>query len=137
MSEGRKTKSITKRRERPLSPHLTIYKPQITSVLSITHRATGVFLLAGMLLITWWLLAIAYGPEAYDCVSNFLNAWYGQLLLLGFTFALYYHLLNGIRHLFWDAGMGLTISDVTLSGILIVMGTLALTGFTWYAAYNF
>jgi succinate dehydrogenase / fumarate reductase, cytochrome b subunit len=89
---------------RPLSPHLQIYRPQITSVLSISHRATGLALSLGTLLLVWWLVALARGPEAFASVQSFVGSWLGRLLLLGWTFSLFFHLANGIRHLCWDAG---------------------------------
>jgi succinate dehydrogenase / fumarate reductase cytochrome b subunit len=92
--------------ERPLSPHLQIYKPQITMVTSITHRATGIALGVGTLLLAWWLIAVAAGPEAYATVTAFTTSWFGQIILFGFTWSLFYHLCNGIRHLFWDMGQG-------------------------------
>jgi len=89
-------------RERPLSPHLQVYKPQLTSVLSITHRGTGVALAAGTLLLLYWLLALADGPDSYARAQSLLGSWLGQVVLFGFTFALFYHLCNGIRHLLWQ-----------------------------------
>ncbi len=84
---------------RPLSPHLQVYRPQLTSVLSILHRITGVALAIGTLLLVWWLIAAAAGPGAYDAAQGFIGSILGRLLLLGWTFALFYHLANGIRHL--------------------------------------
>jgi len=95
---------------RPLSPHLQIYKPQLTSVLSIIHRGTGVFLTLGALFLSCWLLSIANGPESYTAVQQYILAWYGQIILYAWVYSLYYHLCNGIRHLFWDMGLGLEIS---------------------------
>ncbi len=111
----------------PLSPHLQIYKPQLTSILSITHRATGVFLSIGALLLCYWLLAIAAGPEVYGKLSAHITAWYGQLVLLAFGFSLYYHLCNGIRHLFWDIGVGLEIETTYRSGYAVIAVSLFLT----------
>src|SRR3546814_14342766 len=82
---------------RPLSPHLQIYKPQLTSVMSISHRVTGVGLAAGTLVLAWWLIAAAAGPEAFATVQGFLGSWFGYLILFGFSYALMYHLCNGIR----------------------------------------
>ncbi|MFQ5785234.1 MAG: succinate dehydrogenase, cytochrome b556 subunit [Alphaproteobacteria bacterium] len=117
--------------ERPLSPHLQVYKPQLTSVLSIFHRLTGVALAAGALLLTWWLLAAASGPEAFATAQAFFGSWFGMLVLLGFSYALFYHLCNGIRHLFWDAGIGLEIDSVYRSGWLMLAASLALTVAAW------
>ncbi len=115
----------------PLSPHLSVYKWQITMVLSITHRATGVFLSLGLLMLCYWLMALASGPQAFSSVSQHLNAWYGQLLLMLFTFSLYFHLCNGIRHLFWDIGSGFEIKSYYLSGYAVVFITILLTLSTW------
>ena len=117
---------------RPLSPHLQIYRPQLTSVLSITHRATGVALAVGTLLLAWWLIAAATGPEAYAEVQAVLASWIGRLLLIGWTIALFYHLCNGIRHLFWDAGYGFELRTTYVSGWLVILATLVLTAVTWW-----
>jgi len=120
---------------RPLSPHLQVYRPQLTSILSITHRGTGIFLALGALYLVWWLLAIASGPEAYASVSAFSASIVGRLLLLGWTFSLFYHLANGIRHLVWDAGIGLDLKTTYMSGWLVVVGAVVLTVIAWVAAY--
>lgn len=119
---------------RPLSPHLQIYKPQLTSVLSISHRASGVALAVGTLLLTWWLIAAAAGPEAFAVVQNFLGSWLGYLILFGFSYALMYHLCNGIRHLFWDAGWGFELETVYRSGWATVIASVALTVIAWAIA---
>lgn len=117
---------------RPLSPHLQIYKPQLTSVLSITHRGTGVFLSIGALVLAIWFLSIAIGPQSYSNIQIHLAAWYGQIALLAWAFSFYYHLANGIRHLFWDAGMGLEISATYKSGYAVIAASILLTTLTWY-----
>ncbi len=116
---------------RPLSPHLTIYKPQITSVLSILHRATGIALTAGILLLVWWLGALATGPEAFATVQGFVGSPIGILLMLGWSWSLMYHLLNGVRHLAWDAGWGLDLDAVHKGGWIAAGGSAALTVFGW------
>ncbi len=121
---------------RPLSPHIQVYRPQITSVLSIAHRITGVALVAGTLLLTWWLVAAAYGPEQFATVQGFIGSWIGQLLLWGFTFALFYHLGNGVRHLAWDFGWGFELGQVRSSGIALVAFAVAATLVTLIAAYT-
>lgn len=121
--------------QRPLSPHLQVYRPQITSVLSILHRITGVALTIGTILLTWWLVAAAYGPEPFADAQAFLGSWFGQLLLWAFTFCLFYHLCNGIRHLLWDFGWGFEIAQVRLSGIVMVAAAVLLTLVTLIAAY--
>jgi succinate dehydrogenase / fumarate reductase cytochrome b subunit len=115
------------KRARPLSPHLQIYKPQITSVMSITHRATGIALAAGTLLLTAWIVSVALGPEAHAGVAAFAGSWFGRLLLLGWSAALFYHLLNGIRHLVWDAGYGFDLARMQSSGYGVLIGTAVLT----------
>lgn len=118
-------------RPRPLSPHLQVYRPQLTSVLSITHRATGVALAAGTLLLVWWLVAAATGPEQYATVQAVMGSWLGKLVLLGWTLSLFFHLANGIRHLFWDAGLGFELKTTYASGWLVVAATLVLTALAW------
>ena len=121
--------------ERPLSPHLQVYKPQLTAVLSILHRATGVFLVLGTLLLVYWLLALATGPEAYGDAQAFFGSAWGRLILFPWTFSLFYHLCNGIRHLFWDAGFGYEIKTVYTSGVIVVLASILLTLLAFAAAY--
>jgi succinate dehydrogenase / fumarate reductase cytochrome b subunit len=121
--------------ERPLSPHLQVYRPQITSVLSIVHRLSGVSLIAGTLLLTWWLVAAAYGPDSFTDAQAFVGSWFGQLLLWAFTFALFYHLGNGIRHLAWDFGWGFELSQVRASGLAMLAFAAAGTLLTLIIAY--
>jgi len=120
---------------RPLSPHLQIYKPQLTSVLSITHRATGMALGLGTILLLWWLIAAATSDHAFALAQAFWYSWIGRLLLLGWSYALFYHLCNGIRHLAWDAGYGFTIKATYRSGWIMVSSSLALTLIAWIAGY--
>lgn len=121
--------------DRPLSPHLQVYRPQITSVLSILHRITGVALTFATLLLTWWLVAAAYGPEQFASAQAFLGSWFGQLVLWGFTFAVFYHLANGVRHLLWDFGWGFEIAQVRTTGIAVVAFAAVATVITLIAAY--
>ena len=121
--------------ERPLSPHLQIYRPQITSVLSIAHRLTGVALTLGTLLLTWWLVSAAYGPNAFADAQAFVGSWFGQLLLWAFTFALFYHLGNGIRHLAWDFGWGFELSELRASAIAVLAFAVAGSLLTLIVAY--
>ncbi|HXZ02928.1 MAG TPA: succinate dehydrogenase, cytochrome b556 subunit [Stellaceae bacterium] len=116
--------------ERPLSPFL-IYKPQLTSVLSFSHRASGVALSLGTLLLAWWLIAAATSDDAFAAVQWFLGSWLGLLLLLGWCFAFFFHLCNGIRHLFWDAGLGFELGTAQTSGWTVVAasGALAVVAF--------
>ena len=112
---------------RPLSPHLQIYKPQLTSLLSLTHRGTGVLLTVGALFLTCWLLALADGPEYFARLQAHLTSWYGQCLVYAFVFSLYFHLCNGIRHLFWDVGLGLDIDAVYKSGYAVIAASVGCT----------
>ncbi|MDP6705234.1 MAG: succinate dehydrogenase, cytochrome b556 subunit [Alphaproteobacteria bacterium] len=120
---------------RPLSPHLQVYKPQITSSLSILHRLTGIGLGLGMLLLAWWLIAAAVGAEAFETAQGFFGSLIGRLILLGFTLAFFYHLANGIRHLVWDAGYGFELDTVSRSGWFVLAATVVLTLVAWIAGY--
>ena len=119
---------------RPLSPHLQVYKPQLTSMLSIMHRGTGIALAVGTLMLSCWRLSVASGPAAYDEFAGFAGSWFGQFLLLGWTFSLFYHLANGIRHLLWDAGWGLDIDAAYTSGYMVIAASVVLTVATWFIA---
>jgi succinate dehydrogenase / fumarate reductase cytochrome b subunit len=121
---------------RPLSPHLQIYKPQITSVLSILHRLTGIGLAAGAVVLVCWLNAAAYGPDAFESAQGLLATWFGRLLLLGWTWALFYHLCNGIRHMYWDVGRGLELRQVQITGWFVVVASLGFTLISWAAGYG-
>lgn len=123
-------------KERPLSPHLQVYRPQITSVLSIFHRGTGVFLAVGTPLLVWWLAAIAQGPDAYQSFADCANSIIGKLFLLGWTFAAFYHLSNGIRHLFWDVGQGFELDSLRRSGIAVLCSATVLTAITYLYALS-
>lgn len=120
---------------RPLSPHLQVYRPQFTSVLSILHRITGIGLAVGTLLLVWWLIAAAAGPTEFNMVQNFIGSIIGRILLLAWSFALYYHLCNGIRHLVWDAGKGFELGTAYASGLLVVVAAAVLTAISWVAGY--
>jgi succinate dehydrogenase / fumarate reductase cytochrome b subunit len=117
---------------RPLSPHLQVYKPQLTSVMSILHRITGVVNAFGFLLLAVWLLALAAGEPTYAAFLACAASQPGQLLLFAFSASLVYHLLNGVRHLFWDAGFGFGIPQVYRSGYTVIVLALLLTGLLWY-----
>jgi succinate dehydrogenase / fumarate reductase cytochrome b subunit len=120
--------------KRPLSPHLQVYRPQLTSVLSILHRITGAALSIGSVLLVYWLIAAASGPEAYEHAQAVLGSMLGQLLLFLWTWALFYHLCNGIRHLFWDAGYGFEMEHVYKSGRAVVWASVILTFLCWLFA---
>jgi succinate dehydrogenase / fumarate reductase, cytochrome b subunit len=117
---------------RPLSPHLQIYKPQITSAMSIFHRFTGVALSVGTLLLVWWLAAAATSDAAFATASGFIGSWFGILLLFGWTVALWFHFCSGLRHLFWDAGIGFELPQVHASGRAALIATAVLTVVTWF-----
>lgn len=120
---------------RPLSPHLQIYKPQITSILSITHRGTGIFLSLGAFCLTFWLLALAAGAEKFNYLQTHINSWYGALLMCGFIFSLYFHLCNGIRHLCWDIGLGLKIETTYITGYIVIGCSIIMTLLTFIADF--
>jgi succinate dehydrogenase / fumarate reductase cytochrome b subunit len=112
------------------------YRFQLTSVLSFLHRMTGIGLSLGAVLLVWWLAALAGGPWAYAAFSEHLLAWYGQLLLLGWSWSLLYHLCNGIRHLVWDLGHGYSIPVAYRSGYAVVAASVLLTAAAWGVAYG-
>ena len=122
-------------RQRPLSPHLQIYKPQITSILSILHRGTGIVLSIGSIILVLWIVTLTLGESTYLMYSNIINNWFGKFIIFGFTFALFYHLSNGIRHLFWDAGYGYELNHAYISGISVIISSLLLTSMTWLIVY--
>ena len=116
---------------RPLSPHLQIYRPQLTSVMSISHRASGAALAAGTLLLCLWLVALAAGDRWYGVAALVVSHTLGQLVLFGYSVALIYHALNGVRHLSWDRGIGLTIPAVYRSGWIVLLLTVGITALLW------
>lgn len=121
---------------RPLSPHLSIYRPQITSVISILHRITGIALYAGLGLVVIFLVVVGYFPDSYGFLHGILSSGVGGVLLLGWTFSLYMHFFSGIRHLFWDMGKGFDIPSVHRSGWVVIVFTLIATVVTWLVAYS-
>ena len=120
---------------RPLSPDLQIYRPQLTSVLSISHRVTGIALSIGSLLLISWLIAAAAGPQAYSTVQGFIRSWFGLVLLFGSTFSFFFHLCNGIRHLVWDAGCGFELSTIYASGWTVIAASAVLTVVAWFTSF--
>lgn len=117
--------------KRPLSPHLQIYKPQMTSMTSILHRMTGFGLSVGLILLALWLFGAAYDAELFTCVTEFAGSIIGIILLAGWSFAFYYHLANGIRHLIWDTGRMLAVEDAYKLGYLVLGFALSATVGTW------
>ncbi len=118
---------------RPLSPHMQIYRPQITSVLSILHRITGMLLCLGAVVLAGWVVTVSVGPDCHALFSAFINSLPGRLLVLGLVFALLFHLCNGVRHLVWDMGYGFALDTTTITGWLVVV--LSLLG-TVYASLH-
>jgi succinate dehydrogenase / fumarate reductase cytochrome b subunit len=123
------------RAARPISPHLSIFRPIITMMMSIVHRITGAGLYFGMLFLAWWLLAAALGPAAFETANAFFGSWLGRLILLGFTWALIHHLLGGVRHLIWDTGAG--FDETTRKGLAwaTIIGSVILTLVVWVVGY--
>ena len=117
---------------RPLSPHLQVYRPQLTSVMSIMHRASGLVLTTGTIILALWLIAVASGPETFSAMSSIVCHPLGQFVLFGYSVALFYHACSGIRHLSWDLGFGLTIPDVYRSGYVVLGATCGLTALLWF-----
>ncbi|HXP96057.1 MAG TPA: succinate dehydrogenase, cytochrome b556 subunit [Telmatospirillum sp.] len=124
------------RRTRPLSPHVHNYRFPLVALLSISHRVTGVALALGSLLLVYWLASAAYGPASYDRASHLLGSPFGLLVLFGFSFALFYHLANGIRHLFWDVGLGFDLPTAVKSGYAVLAVSAGLTLLTWAIALS-
>ena len=116
---------------RPVSPHLQIYKPQLTSVLSIVHRMTGVIAFMGSLFVMLWLVSLAWGASLYGFLQRIVLSLPVQILLFFWTLALVYHLLNGVRHLMWDAGKGFELPEIYRSGRLVIVMSLLVTAFIW------
>ena len=127
---------MTTHSKQPLSPHLQIYRLPLTAILSVVHRGTGVVLGLGSLLLVWVLAAAAQGPAAYEPVYQHLSSWYGQIFLFGLSFALYLHFCNGIRHLFWDVGMGFELETADMTAKLVFVAATVLTIATWLVAYS-
>jgi succinate dehydrogenase / fumarate reductase cytochrome b subunit len=123
--------------ERPLSPHLGIYKPMLTMMMSIVHRITGGALFFGTLLLTWWLLAAASGPTAYAKVQAFMGSIIGMLILFGYTWALIHHMLGGIRHLIWDTGRGFGPAEREWLTLATLVGSVGLTLLIWVIGFVF
>jgi succinate dehydrogenase / fumarate reductase cytochrome b subunit len=115
------------RGKRPLSPHLDIYKFEMQMAMSISHRITGVGLTLGAVLVVWWLVAAAIGPGYFAFVDGLMTSWIGNLVLLGSVAALWYHALNGLRHLAWDCGWGLDLPTINRTGKMALGATAALT----------
>jgi len=115
----------------PLSPHLQIYRWQVSSLVSITHRITGILNLLGLIFISAWISSAGIGENLFEYFSVFLKSFIGKFILIGFTWSISYHLLSGIRHFFWDLGYGYEIKTVNISGVIVIVSSLLLTVFLW------
>lgn len=124
-----------KTNNRPLSPHLQVYRPQLTSLLSITHRATGMFMAVSIPVLVYWFWALASGEDTYSSSQRFFGSWFGRTILFMWSYALFYHLCNGIRHMVWDMGLGLEIPTLYKSGWFMVVTSIGLTIFLWVVGY--
>ena len=122
-------------KQRPLSPHLQVYRPMLTMMMSIVHRLTGGALFFGMLLLVWWLIAAASGPNAYAKVQWFLETLLGRLILFGYTWALIHHMLGGIRHFIWDLGYGFGEAERERLAVATLAGSTGLTVVLWVVGY--
>jgi succinate dehydrogenase / fumarate reductase cytochrome b subunit len=121
--------------ERPLSPHLFIYKQTLTMMMSIVHRLTGAWLYFGTLLVAWWLIAAASSPNAYAGIGSFMSSFPGRLVLFGYTWALMHHMLGGIRHLIWDTGRGFGPREREWLAVASLVGSIGLTVIIWVVGY--
>ena len=121
----------------PLSPHLQIYRWHVSSLLSITHRISGVINLLSLILIFFWLLVLSQGENGYEIFLIIMNSFFGKFILIGFTWSMSFHLLSGIRHLFWDMGYGFEIKTANISGITVIIFSLILTIIFWLLARGF
>ena len=133
MSESQATHA--RQRGRPLSPHLTVYRPPITMTMSIIHRITGSALYFGTLLVAWWLIAAATSEHYFDFVNGIFGSWIGRLVLFGYTWALMHHMLGGVRHLVWDTGVGLEKRMASQIAWATLAGSVVLTLLIWIAGY--
>lgn len=123
------------RAQRPLSPHLQVYRPLFTMMMSILHRITGTALYFGTILMVYWLLAAASGPEAYNTATDLFGSFLGRLVLFGFTWALLHHMLGGMRHFIWDTGRGFGERERNWLARATLAGSLALTVILWLVGY--
>ena len=121
----------------PLSPHLQIYRWHISSLLSITHRISGVINLLALILIFFWLIVLSFGESNYELFLLIINSFFGKLILIGFTWSMSFHILSGIRHLVWDLGYGFEIKTANISGIIVIICSLVLTIIFWLFARGF
>ena len=126
---------------RPISPHLSIYRPQLTSVMSIFHRFTGIFLYLGIIFTSWLIFALVYYPDCLQNIASKISDYrilinLMKLALFGWSFSFFYHLLNGVRHLFWDAGKGFDLKTSYMTGKIVIFLSIILTIGTWWFVYK-
>ena len=121
---------------RPLSPHLQIYRPMLSTAMSIFHRITGVALSLGMVLLVWWFMAAATSDDYFNFVNGLFAHWLGRLVLFGFTWALMHHILGGLRHFIWDTGRGFALDKVEWLARANLIGSILLTLLVWFIAYG-
>jgi len=121
---------------RPLSPHLDVYRLPLSALISIVHRGTGAFLTIGTVVLVWWLMALAGGEQSFNAAQEFMGGFFGKLILFGWSFALFFHLANGIRHLVWDAGYCFEKSDVEKSSYIVLGAAGFLTVLVWIIAFS-
>ena len=129
---------LAKKIHRPLSPHLGIYKPQISSTLSIFHRISGVTNFLSMLALTWWVVGVAFesGNIMQSCIWQFFSTIWGQMILMGLSFSIFLHFCTGVRHLFWDCGLGFEVKTMTITGWIAIITAITLTAITWLIIFN-
>jgi succinate dehydrogenase / fumarate reductase, cytochrome b subunit len=128
--------SVPKHANRPLSPHLQVYLPMLSMMMSIIHRVTGVALYGGMILLAWWFFAASWSDGYFAAVNTMFAHWLGRLVLFGFTWALIHHMLGGLRHFIWDTGRGFELATVELLVRLNLIGSITLTILLWVVAYR-
>lgn len=126
----------SKATQRPLSPHLQIYRPMLTMMMSIFHRITGIALYAGVLLLVWWLIAASISDAYFEVVNGFFAHWFGRLVMFGFSWALIHHALGGVRHLIWDTGRGFALPTVEWMARANLLGSIAVTILLWVVGYG-
>ena len=121
----------------PLSPHLQIYRWQVSSLVSITHRISGIINLLALILIFFWLLVLSFGENNYELLLLTINSFIGKFILIGFTWSMCFHLLSGIRHLAWDLGYGFEVKTANISGVIVIISSLVLTIIFWLFVRGF
>ena len=121
----------------PLSPHLQIYRWHISSLISITHRISGVINLIALILIFFWLLVLSFGESNYELFLFIINSFFGKFVLIGLTWSMSFHILSGIRHLFWDMGYGFEVTTANISGLIVIFSSFVLTTIFWLFARGF